>query len=174
MAVDTSTKTVWLDDMVRGQWEWPEARRRIVQTANIDGPEVAVHVEKGAFKMSRLVEDLIDNWEQIDIPIRGVTVRGLGDKVARANPAAARAEAGRFVLVDGPWVKEFLDEITVFPFGEHDDIPDAVSLGFHVLSGRRLSDDSDTAPAPQGTKRYFSELARLYERERRRSSGTDY
>ena len=50
-----------------------------------------------------------------------------GDKVTRANPVAAQAEAGNVILVRGEWNKEFLDEIELFPFGKFKDQVDALS-----------------------------------------------
>jgi predicted phage terminase large subunit-like protein len=36
-------------------------------------------------------------------------------------------------LADVPWVKEWLDEATVFPHGAHDDQVDAVSLAVQMI-----------------------------------------
>jgi predicted phage terminase large subunit-like protein len=39
----------------------------------------------------------------------------------------ARAESGLVRIVAGEWVRQFIDEATAFPHGEHDDMVDAVS-----------------------------------------------
>lgn len=60
------------------------------------------------------------------------------DKVTRAKPASAQAEAGNIKLVRGPWNKAFLDELEAFPTdGVHDDIVDALSGGFNALNSLR-------------------------------------
>lgn len=156
MAVD-ATKTLWIKDVVRGQWEWPEARRRIIQTANTDGPEVSVYVEQGAFKGGALCQDLLDSWERIEIPL--YARKPVGDKVQRANPVAARAESGRVRLVEGPWNKDFVDEFASFPLGKHDDQVDAVSLGFSSLASEGMGRLSEMLPPRPGTYAYFKALA---------------
>src|SRR5439155_24083530 len=57
-------------------------------------------------------------------------VRSTGSKADRALPLAAQAEGGTVKLLRSPWVKDFLDEIEIFPFGRHDDQVDAASLAF--------------------------------------------
>lgn len=67
-------------------------------------------------------------------------VTPLGDKEERAESFQAQAEAGNVCLVDGEWVAAFIDELTSFPFGSHDDILDAVAHGYnalHPLGGER-------------------------------------
>ena len=50
-----------------------------------------------------------------------------GDKVTRAEPVAAQAEARNIKLLAGPWNEPLLRELEVFPFGAHDDQTDALS-----------------------------------------------
>jgi predicted phage terminase large subunit-like protein len=56
-----------------------------------------------------------------------------GDKETRAQPLAAQAEVGNVKLVQGPWVREFLDEISTFPVGKWKDQVDAASRAFNEL-----------------------------------------
>lgn len=56
-----------------------------------------------------------------------------GDKATRASPFAAQAEAGNVVLLDGPWIQEWLDELCQFPNAKHDDLVDATSRAFNEL-----------------------------------------
>lgn len=155
------TKTIWIDEFTRGQWEYPEARRRIMRQANADGANVEVLIEKGAFQFGKLAKDLVDNWEDIRIPVRAVPVKGLGDKPARARPWAARAEAGRVVLVgtpDTPWIKEFLDEASSFPFGKTTDMIDAVSLGFEILASEATGDLYEKIPPSPNSWEYLCKI----------------
>jgi predicted phage terminase large subunit-like protein len=50
-----------------------------------------------------------------------------GDKVVRAQPFSAAAEARNVKLLIGPWNDAFLDEMEAFPEVKHDDQVDAVS-----------------------------------------------
>jgi predicted phage terminase large subunit-like protein len=66
-----------------------------------------------------------------------VTFRGIKvdkDKVSRAMPWAARAEANAVKVVAGNWTKGFLDEVVAFPQGSHDDYVDAVSGAMMMIS----------------------------------------
>jgi predicted phage terminase large subunit-like protein len=147
MAVD-EIKTLWVADVRRGQWAWPEARRRILQTANIDGPNVRVFAERPAYggkiQGIDLIKDLQDNWERIDIPFSQVDP--VGDIVLALNPVAARAEAGRVVLIQGEWNKEFLDEICAIPYTKFNDQGAALALGFRKLAGQMLGKNSSDIP----------------------------
>lgn len=57
------------------------------------------------------------------------------NKIARAKPVSAQAEAGNIYVLKAPWNKEFYAELENFPEGGHDDIVDALSLAFNSLAG---------------------------------------
>ena len=66
----------------------------------------------------------------------GWTVRAVletGSKVVRADPVSAQAEAGNIKLVRGPWNEAFLEEVSMFPSGAHDDQVDALTGAFAEL-----------------------------------------
>src|SRR5690606_32537968 len=66
-----------------------------------------------------------------------------GDKVTRAEPMSAQAEAGNIdILVTGDpardaWVEPFLDELCVFPAGTFKDQTDAATRAFNELAQAR-------------------------------------
>ena len=127
--------TLYISDVIRGRWEWPDARKVIVATALADGASVELGVEKVAFQLAA-VQELRRLPELAGHTIREATPDT--DKVARANPWAARAEAGKVALVMGPWVPGFLAEVCDFPLGEHDDQVDAVSGAVAMVSKPRI------------------------------------
>ena len=62
------------------------------------------------------------------------TVRFHKDKVTRAKPVSAQAEAGNIHLLANPtWNEEFLREVEGFPDAAHDDIVDVLSGAFNEL-----------------------------------------
>jgi predicted phage terminase large subunit-like protein len=72
--------------------------------------------------------------------LHGFDFRGepsTGSKETRAQPIAARAEAGDVHLVIGPWVEDFVDELAEFPEGLHDDQVDALSGAYDDLAGKQ-------------------------------------
>lgn len=57
-----------------------------------------------------------------------------GDKETRAGPLAAQAEVGNVMLMEGPWNKDFLDELAGFPTAKFKDQVDASSRAFGEIS----------------------------------------
>lgn len=71
-----------------------------------------------------------------------------GSKEARASSATARVEAGNWYLphpVIAPWVDEFIDELSSFPTGHHDDQVDAFSQLDRYLFGGMATGMDDLA-----------------------------
>lgn len=68
--------------------------------------------------------------------------KATGSKIVRAGPVASHADAGNvYIVVDGSWDHEdFLDEIEIFPDGNHDDMVDAISGAFSVLGKMHRGD----------------------------------
>jgi predicted phage terminase large subunit-like protein len=124
-----TTGLLYLADGLRGRWEWPDARRVILQTLALE-PSVEVGVEQVAFQQAA-VQDLLRAPETHGRAVRGVPVDR--DKLTRAQPWIARAEAGKVALVRGAWVADFLAECEAFPQG-HDDQVDATSGAVALLT----------------------------------------
>lgn len=121
---------VYIADLIRDRWEWPDARRVIIETARQDGPAVELGVEKVAFQLAAIQElqredALVGHYIQ--------EVRPDKDKLARAMPWAARARDGRVHLVNGAWIPDFLNEVCDFPQGSFADQVDAVSGAIQLL-----------------------------------------
>jgi predicted phage terminase large subunit-like protein len=125
----------YVEDMVRGQWSSGTRDAIIRQTAERDAlrynhtVQTWVEQEPGSSgKDSALAAvRLLAGY-----PIRADKVTG--SKEVRADPFAAQAEAGNIRLVRGPWNSAYLDELTSFPNGAHDDVIDASSGAFGKLA----------------------------------------
>jgi predicted phage terminase large subunit-like protein len=104
----------------------------IRQTAEMDGKSVDIYMEQEPGSAG--VND-IDNYARK--VLLGYTFRGVkttGSKEIRANPLSSSAELGNTKLVRGSWNLDFLDELELFPSGEHDDMVDAASGAFGRLA----------------------------------------
>jgi len=102
----------------------------IAQTAQLDDKGVHIIIEQepgssGKLFTSALIRSLA-GWYVRAEPVTG-------DKVTRALPFLAQAEAGNVRLVRGAWNSEWLDEIAAFPLGLHDDQVDSASLAFNNI-----------------------------------------
>ena len=124
-----------VSDIIRGQWS-PQAIEKIVaQTAATDGISVPIRIEQEGGSSGK---HIIDHYHRnVLVGYNFAGARPTGDKVVRANPVASAAEAGNVDIVVGRWNAEFLDELSLFPMGAHDDIVDALSGAFNHLAFAR-------------------------------------
>lgn len=128
-----------------GNWYLQDMRRfrglpavneaNLKQTAQMDGFEIPIRMEQepGASGKSQ-----VDHYARTILP--GYAFAGipsLADKITRAGPFSSAAEGGRFFLVNGPWISDFLDEVESFPDGAHDDQIDGVTGAMGFLSTER-------------------------------------
>lgn len=116
-------------DVIRDRKSAAGVERLILNTASQDGYECTISIpqdpgQAGKAQTSYLVQQLA-----------GYTVRTStesGDKVTRAGPLAAQAEAGNVDILEGDWNDAFFEEITIFPNGTKDQT-DAASRAFNEL-----------------------------------------
>jgi len=135
-----TTEGQWIVADVRRMRGTPyEVERFIAATAATDGTGVAIRMEQ---------EPGSSGVNTIDHYRRRVLVgydfkpdKKTASKTVRANPVSSAAEAGNIILITGAWNREFLDEITVYPRGSHDDMCLAGDTGIHTPQGMvRLSE----------------------------------
>jgi predicted phage terminase large subunit-like protein len=107
-------------------------RRMVAQAAAEDGRGVPIWMEQEPGSSGAMV---IDDFTRNVLP--GYEFRGqraTGDKVVRARPLAAMAEAGHVLVRRAHWNRDLLDEFSAFPSpGVHDDQVDATSGAFAKL-----------------------------------------
>jgi predicted phage terminase large subunit-like protein len=125
-------------DVVRAQ-DTPRGIERLVRrTADRDAawarqrgyelPAIRMEQEPGSAGVT-VIEHYL---RQVLGPFDFAGDRPTGSKRTRAAPVASHAEAGLLYIMRGPWNGTFLDELSAFPLGEHDDQVDALS-GAHSL-----------------------------------------
>lgn len=122
---------VYLRNLIKGQWEWSTARERIKEVAMAE--RVLVGIEAvGGFKTA------YSNLREV-LP-KDIVCREIGvdkDKLTRALPWIALAEAGRVYMVTGDWTVNFRNQLRDFPTGTHDDDIDATSLAYGMAKNIR-------------------------------------
>ncbi len=123
----------YVEDVVRGQYSDLQRERIIRQTADMDKDRygnVTIWIEQEPGSGGK------DSARITARSLAGHTVRAervTSDKLTRAQPFAAQCEAENVKLVRAPWNTAFLEELTMFPNGKHDDQVDASSLAFAKL-----------------------------------------
>lgn len=134
MGIDDDN-TIYVIDVVRGQWAAPMRERTIKQTAESDGKQVHIWIEQepgsgGKESAESTIKNLIGFKAQAERPT--------GDKAVRAEPYSVQVEAGNVKLLQGEWNKAFIDEHKTFPVGKYKDQIDAASGAFNKLAtGKR-------------------------------------
>ena len=112
----------------RGRVEFPELKRNVIAMA-----------ERGPHPSAILVEDEANGQSLIQalkystaLPITAIRVDR--DKLTRAQAATPVIEAGQVFLPDNtPYLQTFLDEMSQFPVGVHDDIVDSTVQALNYL-----------------------------------------
>jgi predicted phage terminase large subunit-like protein len=134
----TPDRRFCIADVVKGRYNAHERERVILQTAHADrarwenqqGGELSIWVEQEPGSGGKeSADNTIRNLAGFSIRAERVT----GDKVTRAQPLAAQAEAGNVDMLEGAWNGEFLDEIEAFPGALKDQV-DGASGAFNKLA----------------------------------------
>jgi len=121
----------YIEHVIRMRGKWGDVRPTLRQTAIADGIAVQVGVEQEPGASGKaLGAEIVRHLAGFPVTV----VRPQGDKVTRANPWSAQAQAGNVRLVKGNWNEAFLDECQWFPEGAHDDQVDATSGAFQMLA----------------------------------------
>jgi predicted phage terminase large subunit-like protein len=109
----------------------------VAQTAYEDGRGVSIRMEQEPGSSGKA---LVDQYARYVVPgydFQGI--RSTGDKVTRARPFAAAAANGNVRIVRGPWLTDWLDELSTFPeASDHDDQVDSAVGAFTYLTGLGL------------------------------------
>lgn len=135
----------YIEDLVRGQWEAGERETVKRQTAILDaaryGAEVRIWNEQEPGSGGKeSAQATIRNLAGFRVYAEPVT----GDKVTRAEPFAAQAQAGNVRIVrdtdERRWVSGYLDRVTAFPLGRYKDDVDATAGAVNKLAAIGLGD----------------------------------
>ncbi len=123
---------MYIDGGYRKQLEYPELRR-FIQGRILAERDTEHGIELSA-NGNALIQDLRRDRSVQGRAFRGIKVKD--DKIARALPWIALAEAGKVFLIRGHWNQDFIDETASFPLGRHDDQIDAVSIAFRMATAQ--------------------------------------
>ena len=124
-----------ITDIVRGKWAPREVDERIRICAEMDGAGTRIVLEQEPGSAGVAVADHIRRNVVHGYSFRAV--KSTGSKIDRAHQASAYFDAGRIKMhsrVDESMQEIIIDELDRFPFGEHDDITDALTLAVMSLS----------------------------------------
>jgi predicted phage terminase large subunit-like protein len=122
----------YVDSVIRGQWGPDDLDTIQQQTAETDGQDVSIILEREPGSAGKR----INQYTRLALSDYHVVEEShTGGKYQRALPSAKEAARGGIVMVKGNWITAFLDEIADFN-GEKDQVDDQVdglSLAFNYL-----------------------------------------
>lgn len=124
-------------DVKRIRARGEKVEQLIAQTAYEDGVTVPIRMEMEPGSSGKM---LVDQYARYILPgYDFVGMRATGDKVTRARPFAAAVANGNVRAIRGPWLTDWLDELSSFPEAcNHDDQVDSATGAFTNLTGLGL------------------------------------
>jgi len=125
---------IFIEDIVRGQWNPGKVENVIKATADADGHGVKIRIEQEPGASGKLT---IGNFARILIGYDFQGVPSSGAKVTRWTPLASAANNGLVKIVNAPWNHDFINELVNVPEAGHDDQADATSGAFLQLANNR-------------------------------------
>lgn len=131
-----SNNIIYVTDMVRIQ-DSPLGVQTVIKNCAIsDGifTQIGIEEDPGQAGISE-VDHLTRLLQGFNVKRNKVTK----DKVTRASPVSAQAEAGNIKVLRGKWNEAFFKELENFPEGKHDDIVDALSGAFLLINQNSYS-----------------------------------
>lgn len=129
VAIDNE-QNIYVGGYIRMQEEWPTVYRHFKHISNAERIAVGVEsqgTQKGFF------QSMIEDKELANIAI--IAYDESKDKLTRALPWIARAQAGKFYVLKENGMNAYIDELTAFTGLEddHDDQVDATSGAYRML-----------------------------------------
>ena len=109
-------------DAIKDRFEFPELRRQALEQYQYWNPDMVIVEQKSPGKP--LTHDL----RQMDIPVMTFTPSRRNDKHVRVNSCAPLFEAGIIWAPDRKFAGEVIEECASFPYGDHDDLVDSVTM----------------------------------------------
>lgn len=127
---------LYVVDVVRLQESPLGVQTAIKNTASQDGQLCRIGIEQDPGQAGVSEVDLLIRM------LMGYTAEPFKvtkDKITRASPVSAQAEAGNIKVLRAPWNEDFFRELENFPEGSHDDIVDALSGAFFMHAEKKFN-----------------------------------
>ena len=119
---DDKPPNLILCDAIKGRYEFPELRRKALESYKYWEPETVL-VEAKASGLPLTYE-----LRNMGIPVVNYTPSKGNDKHTRVNSVAPLFESGTiWAPTHNPFAQEVIEECAAFPYGDHDDLVDSTT-----------------------------------------------
>lgn len=126
-----SSGIFYVEHVLRFRGSPLEVKRAIKNTATQDTDRVSIGIEQDPGQAGKSeAEDQVRSLSGFNAHVYPARQ----NKIVRAKPVSAQAEAGNIKIVRGSWNEDFLQELQNFPDHGHDDQVDALSGAFNALN----------------------------------------
>lgn len=121
----------WMDKVT-----FPDLKKAAIQQYDKHRPSVVIVEDKASGQS--LIQEL---KRMTSIPV--LPIKADKDKIARANAVTPLVESGRVYLPEGlPWVIDYVDQMSIFPAGAHDEDVDVTSQALtYMATGKKFFGD---------------------------------
>ena len=109
-------------DSIKDRFEFPELRRAALEQYKYWNPDMVIVEQKASGT------PLTHELRNMDIPVMTFTPSKGNDKHVRVNSCAPLFEAGLIWAPDRKFAEEVIEECASFPFGDHDDLVDSMTM----------------------------------------------
>ena len=124
-------------DCILGQWRADKREEIIKKTAKLDKVTTKIIIEQeGGSGGKESAENTVKNLSGFSVFVD----RPKGNKALRAEPYSTQVNIGNVYLLEGPWNKDYMDELHYFPRGAFRDQVDASSQAFAYLNSKSRID----------------------------------
>jgi predicted phage terminase large subunit-like protein len=135
LAYDPDTNNCYILNVIRRQLSPGQVEEIVRQTAVQDGLDTEIDIEQepgsaGKSLVAHYATTVLPEFRVLGVPV-------VTNKLIRAQPLLAAAEAGKLHLLEGHWNEAFKREFNAFP-GEYDDQVDTAAAGYSKLSGKKI------------------------------------
>lgn len=124
----------FVDDMIRGRWSEGHVEQIIKETAEKDGVECPVRIEREPGSAGKISVRLFAKYVLPGYDCQGMPSTGSKDE--RARPLAGAVANSLVHVREAPWTDTLKAELQSSSQGGHDDIRDGMSGGHIFLVGR--------------------------------------
>ena len=131
IGIDPKTSIIYIAHIIRDRRD-PAGVQALVKTvAEQDGKQVRIWIPQDPAQAGKFQAFIFVTQVLAGFAVHAELMTE--NKRDRADPFAAQAGVGNVKLYRANWNNDFLDEVTSFPAGLHDDIVDAASSGYSLL-----------------------------------------
>lgn len=133
---DTFGQQFFISNMIRRQLSPGQAEALVRATAMVDGVDTEVGIEQEPGSAGKA---LVEHYKNTVLPeFKVFSTPTTQNKLVRAQPFLAGAEAGQVFLLEGPWNAPYIQEFDSFPGGAYDDQIDVTGAAYTKLTGKKV------------------------------------